>query len=241
MTEDENQLMAAAIVFAKKERKNIAKRLTDTAVYVPDEHPTSVFMAGSPGAGKTELSKSVLLLLEKEVGNRVVRIDADEIRALIPGYTGKNSVLFQGAVSLVVDSVHDLVLKNKQNFILDGTFSKYEKAIINVQRSISRGRNVRVMYVYQHPKIAWEFTQIRERVEGRNIPKIAFVEQFLSAREVVKRIADDFKGEKRVTIILVKKDFENSIVEYNNITVQNVSIDDHLSVTYTREELERIL
>ncbi|MHB1943395.1 MAG: zeta toxin family protein [Acidiferrobacteraceae bacterium] len=34
----------------------MARRLTDHTLFVPEAHPVSVFMAGSPGAGKTEIS-----------------------------------------------------------------------------------------------------------------------------------------------------------------------------------------
>lgn len=50
----EKLIAEAALVFAQANKKPIAKRLTDPRVYLPEESPVSVFMAGSPGAGKTE-------------------------------------------------------------------------------------------------------------------------------------------------------------------------------------------
>lgn len=93
--------------FAKKNGKKIAKKLTDLSVYAADSHPVSVFMAGSPGAGKTEFSKRLIEIIEKGNKRQVIRIDADEIRSVMPGYKGDNSYLFQGAVSLVVEKIHD--------------------------------------------------------------------------------------------------------------------------------------
>lgn len=119
MTNDE--IREAAIEFAKKNKNRIAKELTDIAEHASDSVPISVFMAGSPGAWKTELSKSLIKI--SEGNNEIIRIDGDEIRRFIPGYTGNNSHLFQGAISLIIEKIYDLVLHQRQSFVFDGTFS----------------------------------------------------------------------------------------------------------------------
>ena len=75
---------------------------------------------------------------------KIVRIDPDEIRDLLPEYKGNNSNLFQGACSLGVEKIHDFVLRNNQNFTLDGTLVNYDKAISNIKRSIEKGREVSI-------------------------------------------------------------------------------------------------
>lgn len=90
MTDQEKQLEAEALAFAKANKKAIAKRLTDPTIFLPEDDPVSVFMAGSPGAGKTETSIELLELYQQN-GNRVLRIDPDELRNELPGYTGDNS------------------------------------------------------------------------------------------------------------------------------------------------------
>ena len=62
-------------------------------------------MAGSPGAGKTEAS---LELLKKFGESAVMRIDPDELRTYFSSYTGGNAWLFQRAVSVLVDKIHDM-------------------------------------------------------------------------------------------------------------------------------------
>ena len=109
---EEERVSDAALQFAKKHKKSIAQRLTNPEIYTPEDHPVSVFMAGSPGAGKTEASLELLA----KFGSPILRIDADELRAQCPGYTGSNSSLFQAAVSVLVDKVHDLALEQKQRF-----------------------------------------------------------------------------------------------------------------------------
>jgi len=111
LTLDEQKLQEDALNFARKNKKAIARRLTDPAIFVPESNPVSVFMAGSPGAGKTESSKELLAELEsKEPKTRILRIDPDDLRCEFPSYMGRNSYLFQGAISIVVGRILDLAV-----------------------------------------------------------------------------------------------------------------------------------
>ena len=67
---------------------------------------TAIFMAGSPGAGKTEAAQTLTVL-----NSNLCVIDADKFRVLFPGYVGNNSDEFQRGSSLLVDAALDLVLK----------------------------------------------------------------------------------------------------------------------------------
>ena len=186
MESNHNDIKNEAIRFARKNKKEIAKRLTNPQVFLPDQEPVSVFMAGSPGAGKTEASKALLDELENvEKSRKVLRIDPDELRSEFEHYSGDNAWLFQPAVSILVDKIHDLALKQRQSFILDGTLSNYEKAVNNIDRSIKKKRQVQILYVYQTPEQAWGFVQAREKTEGRKILPAQFINQYFAARENV--------------------------------------------------------
>ncbi|MFH1536552.1 MAG: zeta toxin family protein [Patescibacteria group bacterium] len=237
---NEEKIKLKAVAFAKKERKRIANELTDLKFFHPDKIPISVFMAGSPGAGKTEFSKNIISILERKSDRHVIRIDGDDLRSQLPGYTGANSYLFQGAISLIIEKIHDFVLAKKQSFILDGTFSKYKIAEKNVMRSLNKQRPVFIFYVYQNPKTAWYFTEKREKSEGRNIPKKAFIEQFFGAQKTVEQIKNKFK--KNVTVVLLKKDFKkNTVDKIVEIQPTEQLIDKYLKENYTKNELEKIL
>ncbi|TSA58004.1 Zeta toxin, partial [bacterium] len=138
MNEGDTILAQQAINYIKVNKKKLVEEFTSLSTFLADEVPVSVFMAGSPGAGKTEFSKSLIQKFENEDKKRVVRIDADEIRERLPGYTGENSYIFQGACSLFVNKLHDSVLHNKQNFILDGTFSNYDISCRNIKISVNK-------------------------------------------------------------------------------------------------------
>jgi len=237
---NEEEIRKNAIVFAKKNKIKIAKELVNPIEYLPDKFPISVFMSGSPGAGKTELSKRLIDIIEKDVKHRVVRVDGDEIRYRIPGYTGSNSYLFQGAISLIVEKMHDLLLHNNQSFIFDSTMSNYEKAVDNINRSIDKSRAAFLFYVYQRPEIAWKFTQAREKKEGRNIPKEAFIKEFFNSRDTVEKIM--LKYGNKINTFLVKKDFITNNEQYTvNLTSENKGIDEYILEKYNRDDLNRIL
>ncbi|WP_087111337.1 zeta toxin family protein [Halomonas citrativorans] len=234
MTED--QIRDNAITFARRNKKSIAKRLTSKSIYFPEKEPVSVFMAGSPGAGKTESSLALLETFKLQHGQDVLRIDPDELRCELPGYTGNNSWLFQFAVSILVDKIHDTALDQKQSFLLDGTLANYDIAKKNIERSIKRNRFVQILYVYQEPKLAWKFALAREHIEGRRIPLESFIEQYFSSRRVVNTLKQNFQ--KKINVDLLIKNNDNSL----KATKQNISeVDGYLPEKYTPASLHREL
>jgi len=232
MNEEESQIQEAALEFARRNKKAIALRRTDPAVYLPEESPVSVFMAGSPGAGKTEAS---IELIEK-FGSPIIRIDPDELRDECPGYTGGNAWLFQKAVSVLVDRIHDLALEQKQSFVLDGTLSRYDLARSNVARSLKKKRTVQILYVYQDPLLAWQFVQAREQAEGRRIPVAQFIEQYFGAREVVNQLKKEFGADVKVDLLLKNNDNSNRM--YKAGVDQ---IDFHIPERFGRSDVEKML
>ena len=99
LNEEEQKVHKEAVEFAKKNKKDLAKKLTDRDIYIVEESPVSVFMAGSPGAGKTEASKALL----EEFDSKIIRLDIDNLRDLIPGYQGGNAHLFQGGANILLE------------------------------------------------------------------------------------------------------------------------------------------
>ncbi len=235
MTPKEKHIEQAALEYAKKHRTEIARRLTDPAIFVLEANPVSVFMAGSPGAGKTEASIE-LINLKAADGAKVLRIDPDELREELPGYTGENAWLFQRAVIPIVERIHDLALKQEQSFLLDGTLSSYSVAEKNIQRSQKRGRKVQILYVYQEPQQAWKFVQAREAAEGRRIQPEDFVRQYFAAREVVNRLKAGLG--KRIQVDLLMKNNDGSHRFYRAGVDQ---IDNHIPEKYSAADVRHML
>jgi predicted kinase len=220
-----------AIDWMKQQKTNLIERFCHDIAEESDEFLVTIFMAGSPGAGKTEVSKELMKLF----GKKPVRIDADEMRCLCPGYTGDNAHVFQQAANKGVNMLYDYVLQSNYNVILDGTFA-YAGAIENVQRSIDKGRKVLLAYVYQDPVVAWDFTKKREALQRRRVSKEVFVEGFLKSQERVREAKRHFGD--RLSLTMFIKDHEKDI-ELTQINIPD--IDPYLPKVYSRKELERII
>lgn len=224
------KIQKEVVVFIKKNKHFLIEKFISKSHHVPDVQPLSIFMAGSPGAGKTEFSKRLL----KENNINAVRIDADEIKTIIPQYTGKNSFQVQGASSLGVEYLHDYVLKKNLSMLLDGTFADYKKAHMNITRSLNEGRHVEIFYLYQNPLIAWQFTKAREVTEGRIVPKTLFVKFLFEARRNVKKIKKEF-GDNIQLHIIIKNYKTRSETVYPDVDYEKV--DHYVKIPYTQKAL----
>ncbi len=133
MTPAEQLMRDEAIYFARSNKKAIARRRTDKLLYPPEQDPVSVFMAGSPGAGKTEASIALVNLF---ADTAILRIDPDELRSEFTDYAGGNAWVFQSGVSILVEKILDCAFDQRQSFVLDGTLSNIDVARRNVERSL---------------------------------------------------------------------------------------------------------
>jgi len=218
--------------YIKRNKKLIIDKFANKEIYQPQKNPATIFMAGSPGAGKTEFSKNLIKILDKPI----VRIDADEIRELIPGYIGSNSHVFQSACNKGVELLYDYLLHKKLDGVIDGTMASISVARKNIERAISKNRQVAIVYIYQNPEVAWEFTKAREKKEGRHITKKVFIESFFKSKENVNELKKIFGN--KVVVYLIEKDFKHNIEKFQiNIT----NIDSFLKIEYTPQTLEKVL
>ena len=233
MDDNELRIKQEADAYANSNKKRIAKEFTDIDKYTPEDDPVSVFMAGSPGAGKTESSKNFILNFPLD---NILRIDPDDLRSYFEKYTGDNSYLFHGAVSTVAANIHDLALKNKQSFVFDGTFSNVDISRQNIQRSLKRDRYVQILYVYQDPVLAWDFVQKREKVDKRKILKAIFIKQYFLARETVNCLKQEF-GKRTQVDLLVKNTNGSDLYYKENVDI----IDNHVAEKYDKDTLNRLL
>lgn len=233
LSEEELKIEKDSIEYVKNNRKLIQELFADVKKYpYVEENPMSIFLAGSPGAGKTEFARRFI----KDFKKPIVHIDPDEIRKIIPISCNNNATLLQRASALGVEKVYDYVMNNDQDVILDGTLIDYKKAFINIERSIRHKRIVYIYYIYQDPIIAWDFTKKREAIEHRGIPKDFFIRAFFQAKDNVNKLKEEFG--KSLQLNLIIKDFENNSIKFE-LNIEK--IDSFLKISYTRESLEKLL
>ena len=231
MSDVEAKVGEDAYVWVKSHSRELIEKFVNAQGCFPDPWPTTLFMAGSPGAGKTEISKRLLARFKLQA----IRIDADEIRAMCPGYSGANAHIFQKAATKGVHILYDYALQKGINVILDGTFA-YGGALENIERSLNHKRKVELFFVYQDPAQAWEFTKKREEIERRKVSKEVFVDSFIKARENVNKAKEHFGS--KIELNLIVKDFEKDLEQ---LELNIDSIDPHIPKQYTGDELRNIL
>ena len=219
-----------------KERKNeFANTIIAESGAAPDGKLSAVFMAGLPGSGKTELTKNLILASQL----KVVRLDMDEIASMIEGYRPEEADKYRESASEILNRTFDVTLKRQLDFIMDGTFSsKY--AVKNVERAFSHGYKIKIIYVVQDPKIAWDFTLAREKVEHRAIDVDGFIDSYFGTLKNIKSLMAKNKNYDKITLDMIFKDAENRVGD----RLKNVGdgfVDKMVYKYYNREDLKEYI
>lgn len=236
LTKEERQIQDEACAFMDANKEALIKQ------FILQKNPLrlgviTIFMAGSPGAGKTEFSQryiplSTTSLLQKgidieSVDTFLIRIDVDEIREFLPQYrktdrtagTKGNAHVIQKAANKGLGILRDYCLSHEISFLHDGTFANYETMKDLVKKSLQQGRSVQIYYLYLDPVVAWEFTKAREYLEGRNIVKDKFIEQYFKSRRNVDTIKQEFGGDIQLNCVLKNDKNEVLKIEFD---IENV-------------------
>ncbi len=175
----------------------------------------------------------------KGLSNGIVRIDADEIRKIFKplGYNGKNSDKYKRGCVKGIEVLFDNCIKNKYHTIVDGTFSSVKVAQKNIQSALKVNASIFIVYVYQDPLIAWDFTKIREKEEGRRIEKNMFIDSLFKSISNVNMIKNNNK--EKIEVWLVEKDITNTKTKNIKFNIDN--IDNYLKWKDTFKALNELL
>lgn len=230
MEEHELKESEDAHLWIKDHRKDLIKKFVPENTPT-DSYPTTIFMAGSPGAGKTKFSRR----LAESFKEKPVIIDADEIRKFVSGYKGKKAYIFQKAATKGVNILYDYACKMGLNIILDGTFA-YNDALGNIDHSLKHNRNVEIYFLYQDPLLSWAYTKKRELKEFRNVPKKVFIKAYIKSIDNVNN-AKKLYGNK-IKLNIVVKNFQQNL---DALELNKDKVDYYIKRMYTTIELEKLL
>lgn len=211
-------------------KKEFVKQFISNSGAKSTPNPAAIFMAGLPGAGKTEFSKALV----KIVNQKVIRIDMDEIASEIKNYQPEKADLYRADASKLLNGIYDAVLEEHLEFIMDGTFGS-KNAIKNIERAIRHNYKVKVIYIEQDPKLAWRFTLAREKVEHRAIDIDGFIMAYFNIRDNLVKTNSLVEKYDKITIDLIVKDENNRIGSW----MPNISIDKLPKNSYNKETLRR--
>lgn len=218
------------MAWANKNRKRIAREFIRKTDFESREHPTGIFTAGLPGAGKTEFTVELL----KDISDKPLRIDMDEIATLIEGYKPELANKFRGGAGVILGKIYDETIKKRIDFVFDGTFS-HGRAIENLERALHRGYKVKIYYIFQLPEVAWQFTKDRELLEHRGIDRNEFIQTYLKLESNLRELCEKHKD---VTISLIVKDGNNT----EGRRIENVfNLFEELPEFLTQEQLENVI
>ncbi|MEN9413576.1 MAG: hypothetical protein RLZZ342_663 [Candidatus Parcubacteria bacterium] len=243
--------------------------------YILDKKPVpldllTIFMAGSPGAGKTEFSKRFMPIeLDKtndalrkklaqnsididEYETMLVRIDVDEIREFLPQYQKTNLTsglkgnahVIQKAATKGLDILREYCFENHISFLHDGTFANFETMKKLVDKSLNANRAVQIFFIAVDPLVAWELTQAREVLEGRNIVKTNFIKQYFLALENVGRIKREFGDKVTLSVIVKSKDRGIADIQLNVADIDvyiKTQYNKGVLTIYSEEELMKLI
>ena len=223
----------SAIEWARIHKREFVRHLIDEAGVESSENPVGIFMSGLPGSGKTEFTKSLIKIL----GLSVVRLDMDDIATQMERYDPKIADVFRAGASILLSREYDEVLKNKYDFVMDGTFGG-KVAVENVRRALAHGYQVRIFYINQDPGLAWKYTVAREKIEFRSIDREGFISTYYKIFENLSGL-NQFLGQHSVVDIIIK-DKNNRVKDWIRLTtIEN--IDKYVKKIYNKDELRKLL
>lgn len=93
-----------------------------------------------------------------------------------------------------------------------------------------------IYFVFQDPLIAWNYTKIREKVEGRVVPKDRFINAYFKSRENVHEVIKQY-GES-ISVHVILKDYNNEVATVVP-AVSDIAL--ILPESFTKAELEEKL
>lgn len=218
--------------WVKNHKKEFTNRFIRESGAIPNpKEPVCVFMAGLPGAGKTEYTKTII----DGFHMAVIRIDMDEIATMIDSYTPEKADLFREGATSLQNDIYEKSRKNYYPFIMDGTLSN-KKTLKSIKTTLNKGYTVKVAYVKQDPIVAWRNTKEREKIEHRSIDQNGFIDSYANTINNLR----DIKMMGSVMIDIIIKNEKNMTVE-KIVNATDAEFDKHVKIEYNNSELKGLL
>lgn len=140
------------------------------------EKPIGILLGGQPGAGKSHGTR----VIRERLNGNVIVINGDEFRPYKQGYKelyeqhGKNLANHTGDFSnRMIQKVRDEAIKNRFNFIIEGTFRDVKVPLSELDRFKEHGYKAEVVICTCPKEVSWQSTIMRgdEDLKKGHIPR----------------------------------------------------------------------
>ncbi|HEX9444638.1 MAG TPA: zeta toxin family protein [Candidatus Binatia bacterium] len=127
-----------------------------------------------------------------------------------PNQGERNVVVFTGGGAGVgkTTSIHQITglehAVGAAQIVYDTTLSSLKSSLDRIAQALEAGKEVSIVYVYRDPVDSLSGGALpRAERNGRTLPLEAFLDTHLGAPEVLLKIAETYKGDKRVEIAVI--------------------------------------
>lgn len=187
------------IAWTKSHKALITNHIITEHNYISSPQPTAIFMAGLPGAGKTEFLNRI-----KISDTDFVNIDLDQLVENISEYSPKNYYLYRNAANLLVESLLDKVINKHLNFALDGTFA-HNQALKNIKRALDHNFHVHIFFIYISAQQAWHNVKMRETLTHRPIDRKGFASTSRNLIPILQKALEEYQDHPRFNMTIIYK------------------------------------
>jgi predicted ABC-type ATPase len=179
----------------KKLHAEIINKFKKEVVCINNDKPIAIFMGGSPASGKSSFLRKYSPFLLKE---EILKVDADEIRAMLPEYEGWNAA----QTHLETRDIVNILLSNKNigipcdfDIIYDGTMNSVKSYIPLMDILRKRGYKIFIVYMDNVPKdVIIKRALERYKTSGRFVPLEVIEDFFSKGKTAFNELKKDVDG-----------------------------------------------
>ena len=190
-----NEVTGEYVPSRKKLHAEIINTFKKDVVCITEDQPIAIFMGGSPASGKSSFLRKYSPYLLKE---EILKVDADEIRAMLPEYQGYNAAQTHSETKDIVSTL----LSNKNigipcdfDLIYDGTMNSVKSYIPLMDILRKRGYKIFIVYMDKVPKdVIIKRALERYQKSGRFVPLEVIEDFFEKGRTAFDDLKKDVDG-----------------------------------------------
>ena len=179
----------------KKLHAEIINKFKKEVVCINNDKPIAIFMGGSPASGKSSFLRKYSPFLLKE---EILKVDADEVRAMLPEYEGWNAA----QTHLETKDIVNILLSNKNigipcdfDIIYDGTMNSVKSYIPLMDILRKRGYKIFIVFMDNVPKdVIIKRALDRYKTSGRFVPLEVIEDFFSKGKTAFNELKKDVDG-----------------------------------------------